>query len=279
VTATIAVVGALDVTLGDDGAQRANGDALVIALVATRLGLETSLVVHCASEVVADVRGPLVAEGLELEVLDELETEGDVDHVRLVGDAALAVRHAARREALVCVAGDGATTAALVLREADPRRTLRVLCFEPRSRLDTSALRECDLLIVDLEVARTWCTTIDDGVSARGLARRLFAFGPRRVVVLDRVGSSSVAFDGTLMHAIPFGLEQRQPSANAVFTAALVARLLVGDRLRAAIAVAVRCARLRAATSSTFPDLPTPQDFESFATRPGAASAPKKERP
>jgi sugar/nucleoside kinase (ribokinase family) len=64
-----------------------------------------------------------------------------------------------------------------------------------------------------------------------------------------------------------------------VFTAALVARLLVGDRLRAAIAVAVRCARLRAATSSTFPDLPTPQDFESFATRPGAASAPKKERP
>lgn len=278
-TATLAVIGALEVTPGEDGAQSAGGDALVIALVATRLGLETSLVVHSPTAVAAGLRGPLVAEGLELDVLLELETEGEGEHTRFAGDAALAVRHAARREALVCVAGGDAAKAALVLREADPRRTLRVLCFEARSRLETTALRECDLLIVDLEVARNWCVAIDEGVTARGLARRLFAFGPRRVVVLDRVGAGSVAFDGTLLHPIPFALQKRQPFATAVLTAALVARLLVGDRLRAAIAVAVRCAGLPSAKSPNFPDLPSPEDLESFATRPGAASAPKKERP
>lgn len=278
-TATIAVIGALEVTPGEEGAQRAGGDALVIALVATRLGLETSFVAHTRTAIAASLRGPLVAEGLELDVLDGLETEGEDDHTRFVGDTALAVRHAARREALVCVAGDDAARAVLVLREADPRRTLRVLCFEARSRLDTSALRECDLLIVDLDVARTWCVAIDEGVSARGLARRLFAFGPRRVVVLDRVGAGSVAFDGALVHPIPFALQKRQPFATAVFTAALVARLLVGDRLRAAIAIAVRCAGLPSTASATFPDLPAPAELESFATRPGAAAAPKRERP
>jgi sugar/nucleoside kinase (ribokinase family) len=266
-SSTIAVVGALRVETDAEGEPRSGGDALAIAVVAARLGLEVDFVATSAAALDPAVRGPLVAEGLHLSLVP---SNGRPTGDTLGGDSEYesVLRLAGRREALVCVAGDTPRIATAALREADPRRTLRVLCYEPGSRLDPAALRDTDLVIADLEVARTWCASLDDGVSARGLARRLFAFGPKRVLVLDRRGSGSVAFDGTLLLPIGFAPGPRTRHAAAAFVAAVVARLSMHDRLRQALLVGVRCAELPVSPTRALPDLPTAAALEAFAARP-----------
>lgn len=278
-TASVTVIGALGSAIaihGDADAvpeRQPVGAAVELAVCLARHGLDVVFVGAVDEPVDAALRAPLVAEGVELVVV---EGRDEAAHAPEVVDAATepdeglshewseALLHLRRRDALVVVPDLPSAVLRAVLdpqgRLADHRTAViaRPLDVEP------SALAHLDLCVADLAAARRLVGE-EDEVPARGVARRLLAFGPKRVLVLDRSRHGrSVHFDGIDVQPVDFAGESAEGSGRAtVFAAAFVAaRVGAGARAVAALAEGTRWAARPDAGEGPFAGLPSASEAE-----------------
>lgn len=253
------------------------GTAVELAVCLARAGLGVELVAAVDEPVDASLRAPLAAEGIEL-VPVEWSSSSARDDERAqeeawdpaAAPASLppiwedALRSLRRRDGLVVVPDVPARVLSAAL---DPVRRLadhRTAVLVHPTDLDPRRLAPVDLIVAQLAAARRLVRS-DAEVGVRGVARRLAAYGPKRVVVLDDgPNGRSVHFDGTDLMAVRFAGDQGAGGGRlTVFAAAMVAARVGGDaRIVGALAEATRCAALPDAEQGAFPSLPTTAQIE-----------------
>ncbi|MEZ5977008.1 MAG: hypothetical protein R3F34_02155 [Planctomycetota bacterium] len=268
---TSSVVGALRtahlLVEGEDGrARRAEGSAVELAVAAARLGLRVLFLCGVTEDVDADVRSPLTAEGLDLAAL-HVPSGNPAAAVREGGEWEDPLRMAARRDALVCTLDLPNAIVTAALREAGRGDTLRAVCVPSAVSTDPRILADCDVLVCELAAAAALVGGDEPGVTSRGFARRLGAYGPRKVVVIDRRGGASVYFDGERLAPVDLGAPPEGGDRGAtyvtVFAAALVDALVHGDRSIHALGRAIAAASLPPDPSDPdFPGLPAGEALE-----------------
>jgi len=278
-TAGVTVIGSLgsaNAIHGDAEAvpeRRPVGAAVELAVCLARHGLGVEFVAGVDEPVDAPLRAPLAAEGVELVTVEagadtasaEAERATDEDPPpRLGHDWEEALLHLRRREGLVVVPD---LSTSVVRAALDPARRLAehvsVVLAQPLD-VDPHLFAHVDLCIADLAAARRLVGE-DEEVHARGVARRLLAFGPKRVIVLDRSrGGRSVHFDGVDLQAVDFAGESESGSGRVTVFAAgfIAARVGAGARAVAALGEGARCAALSDAGEGAFGALPAIAEME-----------------
>ncbi|QDU84804.1 hypothetical protein Pla163_19180 [Planctomycetes bacterium Pla163] len=257
----LTVVGTLGSTSAIGGAddalhdRRPIGDAVDLAVCGGRFGLDVQFVAAVDEEIDAELRAPLAAEGVELVCLDGA-TSNTGSELTPAWEEAL--RGSRRREGLIVTCDAPAPALDYALELAQGERTLSAVVLARPYAIDPRRLGTADVVVADLAAARALCGDGDD-VGARGIARRIGAFGPKRVVLLDRTGrAGSVHFDGTDMRRIDFAKERADHGPRiTVFAAVLVASLAGGEHAVRALAQATRCAGLADSGDWPFAHLPS----------------------
>lgn len=273
---------AFEFTPGGKGANR--------AAAAARLGEGVQLV-GCVGDDAwgSDLRGTLAAEGVGLAHLVTKPNERTgVSVIGLVpgGRTALigvgAANDSLSPEDIDAAKGAIAEASALILHNELPEEAvLRAIaharaagtsvCLHavPSGPVPAEVLSEVDLLVCR-EVGARAITGCEDDVSASGLARRLQARGPNRVVIT--LGSrGALAFDGEkVVEQEGFRVEAVDTTATgAAFVAALVAARSHGERTAGALRFACAAGALAATRAGSLSSLPTREEVAAFLEAAG----------
>lgn len=138
-----------------------------------------------------------------------------------------------------------------------------VLNAAPRRDVDPEVLARVDVLICNRrEGARLVNENVDD-VSDKGLARRLGALGPKRVV-LTRGEDGALGFDGERVVESPgFASEcADSTAASDAFCGALATALAEGQRFEDVLRTACAAAGLSSEVEGSFPSLPNREQLD-----------------
>lgn len=245
-------IGGADEALHD---RRPIGDAVDLAVCGGRFGHDVQFIAAVEEEIDAELRAPLAAEGVELVCLPVDSTH---EETKLPPAWEEALRGSRRREGLIVTCDAPAPALDYALDLANGERTLAAVVLARPYAIDPRRLATADVVVADLAAARSLCGDGDE-VGARGVARRIGAFGAKRVVLLDRSGRlGSVHFDGIDMRQIEFSKDRDGVGPRiTVFAAALVAALAGGEHAVRALAHATRCAALGDSGEGSFAHLPS----------------------
>ncbi len=273
-------------------ASSAGGRGARLAVAAARLGADVDLV-GCLGEDAfgADLRSRFVAEGVDVRHVSTRAggqtglgligalPGGEVGALVVPGvDSDFGVQDVERARDTIETASLLALQLELplpaVLRAARIAREKAVpilLDASPPTELPHELLDLVDTLVVAKSDALRLLRE-EGEIGATGMARRLGALGPKRVVVANR-GRSAVLFDGEqVFECAGFGVEPIDGTgARDAFTGALAVALLAGVRPEEALKSACAAGALASMRRGALPSLPTRDQLVAFLARPTRA--------
>ncbi len=280
----ITVVGALrarlqpspDAEAGGESELQPAGMAAQLAVALARLGHTVRLVVGVQpSQCPAALRAPLVAEGITVAAFSLRdsapmaeakpgEQETHSEGLELHADLIDALGPLQRADAVLVQLELDDDHIIQAVESSSGAGRFTVLHASPARELDPAMLAQVDVLVATESEARVLARCLGEKVGAKGLARRLAAFGPSKVVVSRREGGA-LLFDGErfleLDRETGVAASDQLPS-EFVFTAALLTALVQEWRVDLALRFAERAARLIQGGDGAFPKLPTSDVLE-----------------
>jgi len=138
----------------------------------------------------------------------------------------------------------------------------------PAAGVPHEALRDVDVLVVNVAQARALVGDEGREVSPKGLARRLASYGPERVV-LTLGNEGALHFNGQEMEQFEaFPVEEVDSTASAdAFVGALATLRAEGARLKDAVRYACAAAALASTAEGAIPSLPQRDAVEALVKR------------
>lgn len=270
--------------IGDDLVVHPGGKGATQAVAAARLGAEVSLVGAVGADGWgADLRSALLAEGVDLGAVSSVDNEvtgvglrarqSSGESATVIGAGAnrsvgVEVVEAAREKissakVFVCQLEVGDEALASGIEMARASGAIVMLNAAPARELPRELLGKVDVLVSNRREGARLARVDRDECSDSGLARRLSALGPARVI-LTRGKEGAVYFDGErAIEQAGFEAERLDSTAAAdAFCGALSVALAEEQRWEQALRFACAAAALSSEVQGAFPSLPTREVLE-----------------
>ncbi len=268
----------------------AGGKGANQAVAAARLGAKVDLV-GCVGDDGwgGDLRSALVAEGVDVHhVSARPETPTGVGVVGVLPDSQLGVIVAPGADlkfdaedvesARLAIEGAALLVMQLEYPEAALVRALEIarakgvpvlLNASPAKEVPRELIEGVDVLVVDKSESPLLLGS-DEELGSAGIARRLGALGPKRVVVTQQ-GRDAVLFDGERVHeSASFDVDSIDSTGcRDAFTGALAVAFLEENRLEKALRSACAAGALASTRRGALPSLPTHDEHVAFLSSPG----------